>query len=154
MKHAASVHPEPGSNSPLSEKFMSLVHISMNRSTSLSFCPFHFSQNQQVFIVFSYSIVNVLFFALEISSYLIALWPPSVRSPSAFNFLCHSVQRHLLSYHLNFYCQHFSLKKSSWGLRFPFLLHLPKCFHLFGTIKLKFSSNSFQFQTVWQIPLY
>ena len=34
MKHAASVHPEPGSNSPLSEKFMSLVHIPMNRSTS------------------------------------------------------------------------------------------------------------------------
>ena len=65
MKHAASVHPEPGSNSPLSEKFMSLVHISMNRSTSLSFCPFHFSQNQQVFIVFSYSIVNVLFFRLR-----------------------------------------------------------------------------------------
>ena len=65
MKHAASVHPEPGSNSPLSEKFMSLVHISMNRSTSLSFCPFHFSQNQQVFIVFSYSIVNVLFFCLR-----------------------------------------------------------------------------------------
>ena len=43
MKHAASVHPEPGSNSPLSEKFMSLVHIPMNRSTSFYFsCPSHF----------------------------------------------------------------------------------------------------------------
>ena len=62
MKHAASVHPEPGSNSPLSEKFMSLVHIPMNRSTSFyCSCPSHFFQNQQVFIVFSYSIVNVLF---------------------------------------------------------------------------------------------
>ena len=43
MKHAASVHPEPGSNSPLSEKFMSLVHIPMNRSTSFYYsCPSHF----------------------------------------------------------------------------------------------------------------
>ena len=43
MKHAASVHPEPGSNSPLSEKFMSLVHIPMNRSTSFyCSCPSHF----------------------------------------------------------------------------------------------------------------
>ena len=45
MKHAASVHPEPGSNSPLSEKFMSLVHtrfLKLNRSTSFIFVRFIF----------------------------------------------------------------------------------------------------------------
>jgi len=74
------------------------------------FCPFHFFQNQQVFIVFSYSIVNVLFFALEILSYFLfsSLDPSSSPLTIRFQFPMSltSVLWHLLSYHLNLLCQH------------------------------------------------
>ena len=116
MKHAASVHPEPGSNSPLSEKFMSLVHIPMNRSTSFyCSCPSHFFQNQQVFIVFSYSIVNVLFiFSLKRKSPKFFSSVPYQNSSLPFPSLSLiASQRHLPSYHLNFLCQlifYFSLR--------------------------------------------
>ena len=55
------------------------------------------------------------FFALEILSYFLSssLEPISVPLTIRFQFPMSltSVLRHLLSYHLNFRCQHFSLKK-------------------------------------------
>ena len=50
MKHAASVRPEPGSNSPLSESYDSLLFRVVSRSlfnSSFRFClvfPYHFSR--------------------------------------------------------------------------------------------------------------
>ena len=99
MKHAASVHPEPGSNSPLSEKFMSLVHIPMNRSTSFyCSCPSHFFKINRY---------------LSSSAILLSMFYLSSRSKeshqnSSLPFPSLSLiasQRHLPSYHLNFLCQ-------------------------------------------------
>ena len=80
MKHAASVRPEPGSNSPLSEKFMSitqslgLLDFAILRLSNFLeiYLSVHLFQNQQVFFVFSYSIFKVrLFILLALNIYLI-----------------------------------------------------------------------------------
>jgi len=72
----------------LSEKFMSFITsiAKSNCSTSFFICPFHFIQNQQVFIVFSYSFVNVqltsVFKVSRISSAPLTSLPESFASHS------------------------------------------------------------------------
>ena len=59
MKHAASVRPEPGSNSPLSESFYFLCHISLYDARTLFCCPYHSFFESTSFFVFSYSVFKV-----------------------------------------------------------------------------------------------
>ncbi len=64
MKHAASVRPEPGSNSPLSEKFMSIIMLPKKHNCSTCFylsVSFYYKINRYIF-VFSYSVFKVQFF--------------------------------------------------------------------------------------------
>ena len=68
MKHAASVRPEPGSNSPLSEKLCPLC--ASLHTLELQFCPYHFCEINK-FFVFSYSVVKVqIHFHLESIKFL------------------------------------------------------------------------------------
>ena len=92
MKHAASVHPEPGSNSPLSEKFMSLVHLSMNRSTSFYFVRFIFFKINRYLSSSAILLSMFYFFRLGNSLHYSAVpFASSSSLPyhSAFNFLSH-----------------------------------------------------------------
>ena len=87
MKHAASVHPEPGSNSPLSEKFMSLVHLSMNRSTSFYFVRFIFSKSTGIYRL------QLFYCQCSISSqnYSVTRLRSSISFLIPFKFLSHSL---------------------------------------------------------------
>ena len=64
MKHAASVRPEPGSNSPLSESLCPSLCFAKNITARLLHffvcCSVHFIKINRYF-VFSYSVFNVLF---------------------------------------------------------------------------------------------
>ena len=90
MKHAASVHPEPGSNSPLSEKFMSLVHLSMNRSTSFYFVRFIFFKINR-YISSSAILLSMFYFFSKLFGHsfeIFYLFPHSLQISQSLTSVC------------------------------------------------------------------
>ena len=63
MKHAASVRPEPGSNSPLSESYY--FNLLPGCLSSLLFCPYHFVFRINKVFVFSAILLSMCFFILQ-----------------------------------------------------------------------------------------
>ena len=152
MKHAASVHPEPGSNSPLSEKFMSLVHpfrwTARLRCQSVRFIFLkinrYISSSAILLSMFYFHLRNLKLFLFSSSEPLFGSLTIRFQFPMSFT----SVLRHFLCYHLNFLCQHLFLKSFWFLLRFQKLALIPFLFALSDfsfCSKLKIICNQYFF---------
>ena len=122
MKHAASVRPEPGSNSPLSESF--IVSIRSFKQTALThfftyawlspyvfcLCEIIFFRINKYYVSSSAILFSMFKFLLCVSRSTahpdsrLSVSPPSF-PPALLGASLPSVSRAFLSYHLNFFCQ-------------------------------------------------
>ena len=87
---------------------MSLVHLSMNRSTSFYFVRFIFFKINR-YISSSAILLSMFYFFSKLFGHsfeIFYLFPHSLQISQSLT----SVSRHLLSYHLNFVCQQVFLK--------------------------------------------